>query len=36
MNKILRSPIALIVGIGAFAFGAVHFARLAILPRLGK
>ena len=34
MSKVFRSPIAFLAGIGLFAFGAIHFARLAILPRI--
>lgn len=34
MKKIVSSPISLIVGIAVFAFGAIHFAKLAIIPRL--
>ena len=38
MKAVLRSPLTLIAGIGLFAFGAVHFTKLAVLPRikLGK
>lgn len=36
MKAIVRSPLAFIAGIGLFAFGAVHFVKLAVMPRLGS
>lgn len=37
MLKDMRgSTVTLIVGIGAFAWGAYHFVNLAILPRFGR
>jgi len=34
VKKVLGSPITLIVGIAAFAFGAIHFVKLAVMPRV--